>query len=270
MDWGDGQRRGGRWRPGPTAPVTRTRCSGCGSGSCATGRGPRRRSTPTPPFPDGWRAAAIEGGVQPALLDSLDEAGRSSFEALAADRRQLASHLRERDAADPDGTQAAGPRIPTTLSASGADGLRALSEALLLDQRPPAAALQRPGCADRHRGPPLDRASRQRAGPSPRARRRDRPDPRGAGRGSGPGGAPASGLPRFALRRRDARCSPSARSCSASAGSRSVGGSTRSTASPKARGRSSTGRPGAARPTRSSWSSTAWPASRSGTSGPTS
>jgi DNA helicase-2/ATP-dependent DNA helicase PcrA len=68
-----------------------------------------------PVFPTGWRAAALEGPAQPTLVETLDAEARASFEALAADRRRLAAHLREREAGDDAGD---GVRVPTTLSAS--------------------------------------------------------------------------------------------------------------------------------------------------------
>ncbi len=55
-------------------------------------------------FAEGWRHAAVEavadGGVQADLLEALDPPDREAFERLAGERRQLASHLREREAAD--------------------------------------------------------------------------------------------------------------------------------------------------------------------------
>jgi DNA helicase-2/ATP-dependent DNA helicase PcrA len=79
--------------------------------------GPARPAQPDPVFPDGWRDAALDGGSQLALIDALDDAARVSYDALAADRVQLATHLLERETAEgmrsPDGD-----RIPHTLSAS--------------------------------------------------------------------------------------------------------------------------------------------------------
>jgi ATP-dependent DNA helicase UvrD/PcrA len=53
-------------------------------------------------FHEGWRRSAVEaveaGGVQPALIESLEPEDRAAFERLAAERRQLATHLREREA----------------------------------------------------------------------------------------------------------------------------------------------------------------------------
>jgi DNA helicase-2/ATP-dependent DNA helicase PcrA len=78
--------------------------------------GPALPTAEDPVFTAGWRAAALEGAIQPALVEALDEQGRASFEALATDRRQLAAHLREREASD---GAAEGVRVPSTLSASG-------------------------------------------------------------------------------------------------------------------------------------------------------
>jgi DNA helicase-2/ATP-dependent DNA helicase PcrA len=79
--------------------------------------GPARPAAPDPLFPDGWRDAAL-GGVQTSLVDALDEAARASYDALAADRVQLAAHLRDREAAEPGMRSPDGDRIPRTLSAS--------------------------------------------------------------------------------------------------------------------------------------------------------
>ena len=72
-------------------------------------------------FPTGWRAAAVDaaeaGGVgQAGLVDLLDDEGRRAFETAAAERRSLAAHLREREAAE-GGVSELGP--PTSVSASG-------------------------------------------------------------------------------------------------------------------------------------------------------
>ena len=66
-------------------------------------------------FPQGWRRAALEGAVQPTLVESLAPEDRAAFAALAEDRRALAAHLREREAAD-EGTGL--PPAPRSLSAS--------------------------------------------------------------------------------------------------------------------------------------------------------
>ena len=70
-----------------------------------------------PAFERGWRATSLDVAAQASLVESLEPAARASFEALAADRRQLAAHLVEREAADRP-TTGAGDRIPLTLSAS--------------------------------------------------------------------------------------------------------------------------------------------------------
>jgi DNA helicase-2/ATP-dependent DNA helicase PcrA len=72
-------------------------------------------------FPDGWRrtaVAAIEAGaVQTALVDALDADDRAAFERLTADRRQLAAHLREREAVE------GGPSLERTPRSVGASDL---------------------------------------------------------------------------------------------------------------------------------------------------
>ena len=74
-----------------------------------------------PPFPDGWRrtaVAAIEAGaVQTALVDALEADDRAAFERITADRRQLAAHLREREAVE------GGPSVERTPQAVGASDL---------------------------------------------------------------------------------------------------------------------------------------------------
>ena len=65
----------------------------------------------------GWRPAALEPAEQTGLIELLEPAARASFEALAADRVQLATHLRERETAEGLRT-VDGDRIPRTLSAS--------------------------------------------------------------------------------------------------------------------------------------------------------
>jgi DNA helicase II / ATP-dependent DNA helicase PcrA len=73
---------------------------------------------PDPAFADGWRATSLDGAVQTSLVEALDPAARASFDALAADRVQLAAHLVEREAADRAIRSPGGDRIPLTLSAS--------------------------------------------------------------------------------------------------------------------------------------------------------
>ena len=179
--------------------------------------GPALPTAADPLFPAGWRPAALEPAGQTGLIELLEPAARASFEALAADRVQLATHLREREAAEGLRT-VDGDRIPRTLSASSLDGLRALPEAVLLDARAAAAPVQRTGGAHRHRDPPVDRAPR--LGPGSPARRPTTPStsprrssPASPGRSSACGrrsSRPGSPTGR--------RCSPSARSCCGSAG----------------------------------------------------
>ncbi|HEX3300187.1 MAG TPA: ATP-dependent DNA helicase [Actinomycetota bacterium] len=71
-----------------------------------------------PAFADGWRATALDGAVQTSLVEALEPSARASFDALAADRVQLAAHLLEREAADRAIRSPGGDRIPLTLSAS--------------------------------------------------------------------------------------------------------------------------------------------------------
>jgi DNA helicase-2/ATP-dependent DNA helicase PcrA len=65
-------------------------------------------------FPEGWRHAALAasdaGGVQESLLDVLDEQQRESLDRLTTDRRGLALHLKEREAAEGTAREAAPPR----------------------------------------------------------------------------------------------------------------------------------------------------------------
>jgi DNA helicase II / ATP-dependent DNA helicase PcrA len=72
-------------------------------------------------FPDGWRrtaVAAIEAGaVQTALVDALEADDRAAFQRITADRRQLAAHLREREAVE------GGPSAERTPQAVGASDL---------------------------------------------------------------------------------------------------------------------------------------------------
>ncbi|HEX7247681.1 MAG TPA: ATP-dependent helicase, partial [Actinomycetota bacterium] len=83
--------------------------------------GPARPDDTSKQFPDGWRrtaAAAIEAGaVQTALVDALDPDDREAFERVAAGRRQLAAHLREREAVE------GGPSVERTPQAVGASDL---------------------------------------------------------------------------------------------------------------------------------------------------
>jgi DNA helicase II / ATP-dependent DNA helicase PcrA len=81
--------------------------------------GPARPDEADELFADGWRRAAVAatdaGGVQASLVDALDEADRASYERIVSDHRQLASHLREREAAE--GGPGAEP-TPQTVGAS--------------------------------------------------------------------------------------------------------------------------------------------------------
>ncbi|HEY5859494.1 MAG TPA: ATP-dependent DNA helicase, partial [Actinomycetota bacterium] len=81
--------------------------------------GPARPDDTDALFTSGWRAAAVEavtdGAVQAALVDSLAGEDRGTFERAAAEHRQLASHLRDREAVE------GGPgveRVPQTVGAS--------------------------------------------------------------------------------------------------------------------------------------------------------
>ena len=81
--------------------------------------GPARPDDADATFPDGWRrtaVAAIEAGaVQTPLVDAVAADDRAAFYRVAADRRQLAAHLREREAVE------GGPspeRAPQTVGAS--------------------------------------------------------------------------------------------------------------------------------------------------------
>ncbi len=80
--------------------------------------GPARAADDDPLFTGGWRAAALAGPATPDLVAALGPGDRASFDELAADQRQLALHLREREAADDRPDDPAG-RAPRALSASG-------------------------------------------------------------------------------------------------------------------------------------------------------
>jgi DNA helicase-2/ATP-dependent DNA helicase PcrA len=77
--------------------------------------GPAKPADTDAVFPGGWRAAAIDG-VQPSLVEALSDADRAAFDALSAERRALAAHLRERGA---DDTGGGGDRTPSTVSVGG-------------------------------------------------------------------------------------------------------------------------------------------------------
>ena len=77
--------------------------------------GPARPDETDALFTGGWRAAAIDG-IQPSLVEALPSADRAAFEGLAAERRALAAHLREREALD---ARPGGERPPATVSVGG-------------------------------------------------------------------------------------------------------------------------------------------------------
>ena len=77
--------------------------------------GPAKPADADALFPDGWRTAAIDG-VQPSLVEALGDADRAAFDALSADRRALAAHLRERGVDDADG---GAERTLSTVSVGG-------------------------------------------------------------------------------------------------------------------------------------------------------
>ncbi len=73
-------------------------------------------------FPEGWRRSAVDavaiGGVQPTLLDPLSEEERELFEELAAERRHHAGFLREREGSDAT-NGSGGPVARRTVSVGG-------------------------------------------------------------------------------------------------------------------------------------------------------
>ncbi len=81
--------------------------------------GPALRPEADELFPQGWRTAAIEsveaGAVQIPLVASLTRNARARFDRLTSDRREIARHLRDREAAEGGPTE---PEAPTSLSAS--------------------------------------------------------------------------------------------------------------------------------------------------------
>ena len=124
-------------------------------------------------FPEGWRRAAIAavdaGLVQGSLLEALADEDRAAMDRLAADRRGLAIHLREREAAEGLATEVAPPR---TVSVGGVIDYT-LSQALLLEPR--ASLPGSPTCRpDRDRDPSVDRTPL--LGPGTAARAEDAPD----------------------------------------------------------------------------------------------
>ena len=101
--------------PGPPEPEGQNTMLGLRERFVRDWPGPARPEDADAVFPEGWRSAALDGGVQPTLLEALAPADRVAFDALAADRRSLAAHLREREAAD---GLPGGQRAPRSLSAS--------------------------------------------------------------------------------------------------------------------------------------------------------
>jgi len=100
---------------GPEDPGDENPMLGLREGFVRPWPGPARHQVADPLFSDGWRAAAVEG-VQPSLTEALSGADREAFESLAAERRALAAHLREREALD---AEPGGERPPTTVSVGG-------------------------------------------------------------------------------------------------------------------------------------------------------
>ncbi|MEX0984044.1 MAG: ATP-dependent DNA helicase [Actinomycetota bacterium] len=100
---------------GPDEPETQNTMLGLRERFVRDWPGPARPHDADAVFPHGWRGAALEGAVQPSLIEALGPQDRAAFLDLAADRRSLAAHLREREAAD-EGPHA--PQAPRSLSAS--------------------------------------------------------------------------------------------------------------------------------------------------------
>ena len=96
--------------PGPENPML-----GLREGFVRPWPGPARPDEADALFTGGWRAAAIDG-IQPSLVEALPSADRAAFEGLAAERRALAAHLREREALD---ARPGGERPPATVSVGG-------------------------------------------------------------------------------------------------------------------------------------------------------
>jgi DNA helicase II / ATP-dependent DNA helicase PcrA len=82
--------------------------------------GPALRIEDDKLFDNGWRLAAVEastaGGVQASLIESLSDTEKEAFRRSAADMRQVATHLREREA---DEAAEMAPPAPRSISASG-------------------------------------------------------------------------------------------------------------------------------------------------------
>jgi DNA helicase-2/ATP-dependent DNA helicase PcrA len=100
---------------GPEDPGDQNPMLGLREGFVRPWPGPARSSATDPLFSEGWRSAAIEG-VQPSLTEALSGTDREAFESLAAERRALAAHLREREDLD---AEPGGERPPTTVSVGG-------------------------------------------------------------------------------------------------------------------------------------------------------
>ena len=101
--------------PGPEAASEENPMLGLRASFVRPWPGPARPADADRVFAEGWRHAAIDG-EQPSLVEALDPHDRAAFEALAADRRTLAAHLRERGADDDVRT---GERTPTAVSVGG-------------------------------------------------------------------------------------------------------------------------------------------------------
>src|SRR6476659_5403251 len=100
---------------GPEEPGQENPMLGLRAGFVRPWPGPARPDETDALFTGGWRAAAT-GGIQPSLVEALPAADRAAFEGLAAERRALAAHLREREALD---ARPGGERPPTTVSVGG-------------------------------------------------------------------------------------------------------------------------------------------------------
>src|SRR5438034_11512301 len=101
---------------GPEEPGHENPMLGLRQGFVRPWPGPARPDDADALFPGGWRAAAIDG-IQPSLVEALPVADRAAFEALAAERRALASPRRRRaDPVAPPG----GARPPDHANGAGA------------------------------------------------------------------------------------------------------------------------------------------------------
>ena len=162
--WGDEDRRRRRSTAGPSdaergepaARVPRALRAADWPGPARPRRGRRRRS-PT----DGARPpldATEAGGVAGALVEPLDADDARRFE--TARGRAPVSSPRTCGSARPP--RAAGGRAgpPPRCRSAASSTTRSCPKRFYWTQRAPAPAVQRAGGADRHRGPPLDRAPR--------------------------------------------------------------------------------------------------------------